>query len=113
MISEKYKLISCILPKGLGFSLIKSLKKERGIVTATLNLARGVGRLGLDVHSGVGDQTEKEMVNVTVAAEDAEEIFEFIYEEVGIDKPHGGLIFMSPLRLSTVYTLPDNLPQEQ
>ncbi|MBT6278116.1 MAG: hypothetical protein HOI95_28780 [Chromatiales bacterium] len=46
-----------------------------------------------------------------VAKERAEEVFEFIYHDAHIDRPHGGIIYMAALTQATQFTLPE-LPEE-
>lgn len=44
-----------------------------------------------------GGTTEKEIMIVIVEADRADEIFEYIYHEAEINRPHGGLIFQQPV----------------
>jgi len=113
MFFNNQKLITCILPKGICFDVVKSLKEEKGIVTANVKTARGLGKLTPLAYRGVGEQTEKEILTVAVPSEDADEIFGFIYDEVRIDRPHGGLIYMSNLDCVSAYSLPEDLPEEE
>jgi len=113
MFINNQKLITCILPKGICIDVIKSLKEEKGVITANVNTARGVGKLTPLAYRGVGEQAEKEVLTVTVASEDADDVFGFIYDEAGIDKPHGGLIYMSNLDRVSAYSLPEDLPEEE
>ena len=113
MFINDQKLISCILPKGICIDVIKSLKEEKGVITANVNTARGVGKLTPLAYRGVGEQAEKEVLTVTVASEDADDVFGYIYDEAGIGKPHGGLIYMSSLDHASVYSLPEDLPEEE
>lgn len=113
MFINRHKLITCVLPKGICLDVIKSLKEEKGIITANLNTARGVGKLTPLAYRGVGEQSEKEVLTVTVASENADEIFGYIYDEAKIDRPHGGLIYMSSLDSVSAYSLPEDLPEEE
>ncbi len=113
MFTHNQKLIICILPKGICLDVVKSLKEEKDIVTANVNTARGVGKLTPLAYRGVGEQTEKEVLTVAVPGEDADEIFGFIYDEAKIDRPHGGLIYMSNLDYVSAYSLPEDLPEEE
>jgi nitrogen regulatory protein PII len=113
MFTHNQKLITCILPKGICLDVVKSLKEEKDIVTANVNTARGVGKLTPLAYRGVGEQTEKEVLTVAVPGEDADEIFGFIYDEAKIDRPHGGLIYMSNLDYVSAYSLPEDLPEEE
>ena len=110
--STLQKLITGILPPGRGHEMLKKLKEHKGIITANLDTARGMGKLTPDAHrTGVGSQTEKEILNVVISADRADEIFEYIYEEAQVNKPHGGLIYMTRLTQSSKYILPE-LPDE-
>ena len=113
MFINNQKLITCILPKGICIDVVKSLKEEKGVVTANVNTARGLGKLTPLAYRGVGEQTEKEILTVAVPSEDADEIFGFIYNEARIDRPHGGLIYMSNLNCVSAYSLPEDLPEEE
>lgn len=108
----RHKLITCILPKGIATNVVKQLKAERNIITANINSARGMGRLTPDAYRGVGEQTEKEILNVVVTEGQSEDIFTYLYEKADINRPHGGIIFMAALQHASDYTLPE-LPDEE
>lgn len=105
------KLITGILPKGRSSTVINRLKEEKGINTANINSARGMGKLTPNAYRGVGEQTEKEILDVVVDSSKADEIFEFIYDIAEINRPHGGIIYMTKLQQTTEYILPD-IPEE-
>ncbi len=106
------KLITCILPKGLAFPILEKLKDEKGINRANINSGRGMGKITPLAYRGVGGQGEKDILKVIVSQNQADEIFYYIYEEADINRPHGGIIYMSQLGMSTPYTLPD-IPDEK
>lgn len=106
------KLITGILPGGGAMDVLKKLREEKGIISANANTARGMGKLTPRAYRGVGEQTEKQILNVVVDADRADEIFEYIYHEANIDRPHGGIIFMAGLQQQTPFILPD-LPKEK
>lgn len=108
---NQHKLITGIMPKGKGVDILKKLKVEKDIITANIDSARGMGHLTPQAHRGVGEQSEKEILTVVIEKHRADEIFEYIYEIAEIDKPHGGMIFMTRLLMSSPYVLPD-LPDE-
>jgi len=106
------KLISAILPKGISLDVIRKLKDDKNIITAKLNYARGTGKLTpLKYRDGVVER-EKEILTVIVEEERSDEIFEYIFENAGINKPHGGLMYMHALTRSTGYELPDVQDEE-
>lgn len=106
------KLITCILPKGLALPILKKLKEEKGINRANINSARGMGKITPLAYRGIGEQAEKELLNIVVNQDQADEIFNYIYEEADINRPHGGIIYMSQLSMSTPFILPE-LPNEE
>ena len=91
--------------------VVKLLKEQYGVISANVNKARGTGRMTPLAYRGVGEQTEKEILTVVVAEEQSDELFEFIYFNAKIDRPHGGLMYMSALKQATPFSLPD-LPKE-
>lgn len=100
------KLITCILPKGIAVGVIKQLKEKYGIISANINNARGVGKITPLIYRGIGAQSEKEILTVVVKEELADELFEFIYNEADINRPHGGLMYMNKLPIASIYQLP-------
>ena len=65
------------------------------------------GRIqGLVCSISYGKWAEIEVLNVTVAAEKAEDIFWFIFDKVGLGELGGGLLFQAPL-LPIPFELPE------
>lgn len=106
------KLITCILPRGRAEGVLRFLKEDFGIVTANVYFARGSGRMTPLAYRGAGEQTEKEIVTVVVASEQAESIFSEIFFRAEINRPHGGMMFQSALTTATPYEIPEGLPEE-
>lgn len=107
---EDTKLITCILPKGGGKSVMEALH-QRGLTTGNLCYARG-SNVGSPVdRRGLPIQEEREIVTVVVSKEDADDIFLFIAETAQIDQPDAGFMYMDSLRRSVPFVLPD-LPPE-
>ena len=106
ILTEK-KLITCILPHGLALDVVQKLKDEKGIIEANVNNARGRGKPTLQAHRGVGEQTEKEILTVVVPSDQADELFEYIFDMANINRPHGGLIYMCRLKQASSFVLPD------
>jgi hypothetical protein len=101
------KLITCVLPQGIAHDLLRRLKDDKGIIEASVNSARGMGKLTPLAHRGVGEQTEKDILNVVVSAAEADEMFEYLFDAARIDRPHGGLIYMTALGHTTPFVLPE------
>ena len=100
------KLITCVLTKGSSRPVLSALK-EQGIVSANVNYARGTGRMTHRSFRKSMSQTEKEILQVVVPAERADELFAFIYETADIGRPHGGLMYQTELADSSLFELPD------
>ena len=81
-------------------------------MTTNINNARGVGKITPLAYRGIAGQSEKEILSVVVAADSADEIFEFIYHAADINRPHGGIMYMHALMLATDYLMPD-VPDEK
>ncbi|MDX1512106.1 MAG: P-II family nitrogen regulator [Gammaproteobacteria bacterium] len=111
MNTEPHKLITAVVPTGKAMPVLKRLKEEKGIITANVHRARGVGKLTLGARRGFGEELEKSVLTVVVPANIAEEIFEFIFFEADINQPHGGIVFLSRLHAATAFSLPD-VPEE-
>ena len=112
MATNGHKLITCLLPLRVALPLVKSLETEKGIATAHVGNARGVGKLTSSARRQLGDQTEKQVLTVVVDESEADDIFSFLYFEGGINEPHGGMIFMSPVETYVPLILPD-VPEEE
>ena len=108
---QSVKLITCILTKGIAATLNDKLLHEKGLNTGNINNARGVGHINFQGHLKAGDESEREIFSVIVKADQADDIFEYIYENAEINKPHGGIIYQHALHQSSEFVLPD-VPEE-
>ena len=108
--TDNVKLITCVLYRKGALEVVRALH-GRGIDSAAMWHARG-SAIGDPVkRNGLPVSFEKEIVVVEVPASLADEIFEFIFETAGIDRPHGGLLYMESLHRGTHYTLGDTPPE--
>ncbi len=101
------KLITCILPKGKAHALQEMIINEKGIQNVTYHGARGVGRFSPLTSRGIGEQQEKEILEVTVPQEDAEALFEFMFFEGEMNQAHGGIIYMTAIPRTTIMSMPE------
>lgn len=102
-----HKVITAILPKGGSKEVVKKLVHEKGISRINVNFARGAGRLTPLQHRGVGETSEKEILTIIVEEQQADEVFEYVFFEAEINRPHGGLLYQQPLHAATLFNLPD------
>ena len=111
--SEKLdaKLITGILPKGVAVPALAAVRERFDIHASNVNNARGVGRITRMKDRGIGGQSEKEILTVVVDKARADEVFEFIFETAEVNRPHGGIVYMSALHAATLFALPD-VPEE-
>ena len=102
--SEEAKLITCYLPKGKAVQIVRALHEEKGINTANVISGRGQG---LVRSISYGRWAEIEVLTVTVAADQAEDIFWYMFDKADLSEPGGGFIFQTPLLRSTPFELPE------
>lgn len=99
-------LITCIVQRGLADDIVKAAQ-EAGAQGATIYYARGGGvreRLGI---LGLAVEVEKEVINIIVATDEVDRIFERMYIAGQLDTPGMGFMYVTPLEKAATY-----IPQE-
>lgn len=99
-------LITCIVQRGKADDIIK-VAQEVGAQGATVYYARGGGireRLGV---LGLAIEVEKEVINILVANDQIDRIFEKMYIAAQLDTPGMGIMYVTPLEKAATY-----IPQE-
>ncbi len=105
-------LITCIVQRGLADPIVKAAR-EAGAQGATVYFARGTGvreRLGV---LGVAVEVEKEIINVVVASDQVDYIFEKMFLAGKLDTPGMGFIYCAPLEKAATYIPPAILEKLQ
>ena len=95
-------LITCIVEKGQADHIVKAAR-QAGAQGATVYYARGSGvreRLGL---LGVAVEVEKEIINIIVANEQADYVFEKMYLAGQLDTPGKGFIYLTPIEKAATF----------
>jgi nitrogen regulatory protein P-II 1 len=95
-------LITCVVQRGLADDVIKAAQ-EVGAQGATVYYARGEGireRLGV---LGFAIEVEKEVINILVANEQIDRIFEKMYIAGKLDTPGMGVMIVTPLEKAATY----------
>ena len=95
-------LITCVVQRGIADAIVRAAI-EAGAQGATIYYARGSGvreRLGL---LGLAVEVEKEVVNIIVANDLRDRIFERIYFAGKLDTPGMGLVYVTPLEKMATY----------
>ena len=103
-------MISGILYHGGTDALIPKLM-SRGINEIFFHNVAGTP-IGKKTVSGVADSFDVEEFFVVVSADQAENIFDFIFHFCGLDKPNIGMIRLNKLSHSTSFRLPENVAGE-
>ncbi len=95
-------LVTCIVQRGLAEDIIKAAQ-DVGAQGATVYYARGGGvreRLGV---LGLAIEVEKEVINIIVATDQIDRIFEKMYIAGKLDTPGMGFMYVTPLEKAATY----------
>ena len=103
-------LISGVLYQGATDILIPELQ-EKGINEVYFYNVAG-SPIGKKTVSGVADSFDVEEFFVVVAADQAENVFNFIYHFCDLDKPNMGMLRLNKLSRSTIHSLPDVVTED-
>ncbi len=95
-----YKLITCIAPEDRVRVAVDGLSNKYGIQAMVYHYARGFGRSSPLVKRGLGQQTEKVIISVLVSSKQADDIFAYIYQAADLNRPHGGIIYITAISKS-------------
>ncbi|OSM00301.1 hypothetical protein [Magnetofaba australis] len=109
------KLITAILPDdGHDKKLLKALKKEKGIITANSQAARGISILHEAPHKrdALPEAEAVRIVSIVAEVEQADALFDFIFDFAQIDRPGGGVLLLKPLSGFTPFLLPEGVADE-
>lgn len=108
-LEPRQRLISCIMPRGLGLPLLRRLSDEKGIRTADVHSARGFADADA---RGVFGRAEVDVLSAVVPAARAVEVFEWMHGAADVATTRGRLLFMARLAGSTPFRLPEDVPEE-
>lgn len=95
-------LITCIVQRGIADGIVAAAI-EAGAQGATIYHAHGSGvreRLGV---LGLAVEVEKEAINIVVANDQRDRVFEKIYFVGQLDTPGMGLVYVTPLEKMATY----------
>ena len=110
------KLITCVLPDdGSDKALMRKLRQEKQNINTSSVACRGIAVLqrAQSKHDRLPEPHLVRMVEVAVAEEEADALFDYIYETAGIGHEGGGTLFMGPLTSMTPFELPEGVPDEK
>ncbi len=99
-------LITCIVQRGMGEGVLKAAQ-EAGAQGATLHYARGSGvreRLGV---LGIAIEVEKVVVDIVVATDQVDRVFEHICLVAKLDTPGMGMMYVTEIEKATTHVPQD------
>lgn len=112
---ESGKAIFCVVPDdGTDKKLLHDLRSELGILRGHSMHCRGIAALG-DAKTKRGKLPASDLVKVirvVVDAEQADSVFDFIFERADVDRPGRGFMWQTPLIGCTLFALPGDVPDE-
>ena len=93
---------------------LRQLVEDSWTITASLLAVRDVGALhAAKTRSGrLPEPQLAHIVNITVYADKADEMFDFVCAAANIDRPGGGLVYLQTTGVSTPFELP-TIPDEK
>ncbi len=95
-------LITCVVQRGVADDIVNAAH-EAGAQGATVYYARGRGvreRLGL---LGLAIEVEKEVINIVVATDQVDRIFERMHAAGKLNTPGMGIMYVTPLEKAATY----------
>jgi len=103
-------LITCIVQRGMADVVIKAAQ-DAGAQGATVHFAHGMGAHELLGVLSVAVDVEKEVINILVASDQADSIFESMYLAGKLDTPGMGAMYMKRLDKAATYIAPEIMEQ--
>ncbi|MCF7984065.1 MAG: P-II family nitrogen regulator [Thiohalocapsa sp.] len=101
-------LITCVVAAGRGDAVIEAAR-TMGATGALVHHARGIGpreRLGL---LGIAIEAEKDVVDILVASDYQDVVFEAVYRAAGLHVPGAGVAYITPVERMATYVPRDIL----
>ena len=103
-------LITCVVQRGLGVTVVKAAT-EAGAQGATIHYGLGSGvreRLGI---LGLAVEAEKEIVNILIAEDQVDRVFERVHVAARLDTPGMGVMYVTPVEKMATYIPHDVVEQ--
>jgi len=101
-------LITCIVQRGMADDIVKAAQ-EAGAPGATIHYGQGSGMQEVLGVLSVAVDVEKEVLNIVVANDQADMVYERMYLAGKLDTPGMGMMYMTKLEKAATYIAPDIL----
>ena len=95
-------LITCIVQRGIADDIVKAAQ-EAGAQGATIHYGQGSGMQEVLGILSVAIDAEKEIINIVVADDQADWIYERMFIAGKLDTPGMGIIYMTKLEKAATY----------
>jgi hypothetical protein len=112
---EPAKMIVCTLPDdGTDIKIMQLLRKEKNVTRSVSTACRGVDNLqAAKTRLGKLPQaTLYQILTIIVTEAEADDVFDFVYEQAQISQPGHGTLVQTTLLGATRYVMPDDVPEE-
>ena len=109
-------MIICTLPDdGTDIKIKHQLRKEKNIARAESAACRGVHNLQT-AKTRLGklpEPTLYRVLTIIVTQAEADDVFDYVYEQAQIGQPDRGVLVQTTLLGATRYVMPDDVPEEE
>ncbi len=96
------KLITCIASEDKAKDAVQGVADTFGTQAIISYFARGFGRSSPLGRQTIGQQTEKVIISVIASKKQADDIFAYLYHAAGLDRPHGGIIYVTTINKAMI-----------
>lgn len=100
------KIITCILPAGMGKELVNILFHEWDLKNVNITRGRGASQRSRTIAD------EMDMLRVVVSPDRADALFDYLYDKAEIGSTPHRFMYQAPLDLTSLYVLPEEIEEE-
>lgn len=96
-------MLTCVIESGFREDVLKAARSVGAELGCTSHHTRGIGvreRFGI---LGIAVEAEKEIIQLLVASEQQDLVYDTIYKAVDLDVPGRGYIYLTPLIKASTY----------